>query len=88
MTNASPSPLPRLPVVPDFSVIPRDSLPFPTPLQVRSAGEGVLRSAGLSGQKVRYVTDIAERFSDGRLDVRNIVEMNEEQVLEELIKIK
>jgi DNA-3-methyladenine glycosylase II len=55
---------------------------------VRSAGEGVLRSAGLSGQKVRYVTDIAERFSDGRLDVRKIVEMNEEQVLEELIKIK
>ncbi|PWN19866.1 DNA glycosylase [Microstroma glucosiphilum] len=79
---------PELPVVPDFSLTPRDSLPFPTPLQVRSAGEGMLRSAGLSGQKVRYVTDIAERFSDGRLDVRKIVEMNEEQVLEELIKIK
>lgn len=55
---------------------------------MRCAGEGVLRSAGLSGQKVRYVTDIAERFSDGRLDVRKIVEMSEEQVLEELIKIK
>lgn len=69
--------------------MPRDSLPFPTPLQVRSASEATLRSAGLSGQKVRYVSDIAQRFSDGRLDVRKIVAMvDEEEVVRTLVAIK
>ncbi|CAO1615478.1 unnamed protein product [Parajaminaea phylloscopi] len=79
---------PELPPTPDFATRPRDSLPFPTPLQVRASSEAELRSAGLSGQKVRYISDIAERFSDGRLDVRKILKMSESEVLEELCKIK
>lgn len=79
----------RLPEKPDFKTLPRDALPFPTPLQVRSASESTLRSAGLSGQKVRYVSDIACRFSDGRLDVRSLVAMrDEEDVVRTLVAIK
>lgn len=77
-----------LPPTPDFTARPRESLPFPTPLQVQACSDERLKSAGLSGQKVRYVSDIAQRFSDGRLDVRKILAMGEEEVIEELCKIK
>lgn len=79
---------PELPASSDFATLPRDSLPFPTPLQVRASTEAQLRSAGLSGQKIRYVRDVAERFSDGRLDIRRIFRMREAEILEELCKIK
>lgn len=81
---------PSLPEKPDFSLIPRDALPFPHPIDVAKdeCTEEKLRSAGLSGQKVKYIKDIAKRFSDGRLDVRKIVEMDEEECISELVKIK
>ncbi|CAO1622647.1 unnamed protein product [Sympodiomycopsis kandeliae] len=77
-----------LPLQPDFKTLPRDQLPFPTPLQVVETSDELLRSAGLSGQKVKYVKDIAQRFSDGRLDVRKILVMGQDKVVEELVKIK
>lgn len=81
---------PALPEKPDFTLLPRDSLPFPHPIDVAmdDCTEERLRSAGLSGAKVKYIKDIARRFSDGRLDVRKIVKMQEEECIQELIKIK
>jgi DNA-3-methyladenine glycosylase II len=37
---------------------------------------------------VKYIKDIARRFSDGRLDVRKIIEMQEDECIAELVKIK
>lgn len=79
---------PSLSEKPDFTLLPRDSLPFPHPIDVEECTEEQLRSAGLSGAKVKYIKDIARRFSDGRLDVRKIVKMQEEECVQELIKIK
>ncbi|PWN52066.1 DNA glycosylase [Violaceomyces palustris] len=77
-----------LPEVPDWDRLPRDELPFPLPTQVIQMSDDQLRSAGLSGQKVKYIKDVAQRFSDGRLDVREIVHLSEEECIAELVKIK
>lgn len=77
-----------LPEKPDFAGKPRDELPFPHPLDVHGADDARLRSAGLSGAKVKYVKDVARRFSDGRLDVRRIVQLEEEQCVQHLVEIK
>lgn len=81
---------PNLPEKPDFNAMPRDELPFPHPLDVAAddCTDERLRGAGLSGAKVKYIKDIARRFSDGRLDVRKIVRMQEEECIQELVKIK
>lgn len=77
-----------LPEKPDFDAIPRDSLPFPHPIDVCQSEDAFLRTAGLSGAKVKYVKDVARRFSDGRLDARKIITLNEEDCIAELVKIK
>ena len=77
-----------LPAAPDFDATPREVLPFPTPHQILSKSDVELRSAGLSGQKVKYVRDVSRRFADGRLDARRLVQMQEEEVIAELVKIK
>lgn len=81
---------PSLPEKPDFTLTPRESLPFPHPIDVAKdeCTYDHLRSAGLSGAKVKYIKDIAKRFSDGRLDARKIINMQEEECIEELVKIK
>lgn len=78
----------RLPEKPDFEKTPRDSLPFPNPLDVCEASDETVRSAGLSWAKVKYVKDVARRFSDGRLDARKIVELGEEECIKQLVEIK
>ena len=79
---------PHLPEKPDFSVIKREELPFPTPLDVLGASDEQLRSAGLSTAKVKYIRDIARRFADGRLDVRRIVHMSYDECIAELTQVK
>lgn len=79
---------PELPEKPDFEGNAKEGLPFPHPIDVCDKDETFLRSAGLSGAKARYVKDIARRFSDGRLDVRKIIQMDEEACVSELVKIK
>src|SRR4051812_29566804 len=40
-----------------------------TPASVRSLDVAALRGAGVSGQKVRYLYDLADHVGDGRLDL-------------------
>ena len=79
---------PSLPLQPDFEHLPKDKLPFPTPLQVLDATDESLRSAGLSSAKITYVRDVARRFGDGRLDVRKIVGMDPEACIAELVQVR
>jgi len=79
---------PTLPLQPDFERLPKEQLPFPTPLQVLDASEESLRSAGLSSAKITYVRDVARRFGDGRLDVRKIVGMDPEACINELVQVR
>jgi DNA-3-methyladenine glycosylase II len=47
-----------------------------------------LRTAGLSGQKVSYVRDLAARVDDGRLDLHGLRERTDDEVLEAITAVK
>lgn len=47
-----------------------------------------LRAAGLSGQKVSYIQDLAGHVLDGRLQLSRIGRMSDEQVIEALVAVK
>lgn len=79
---------PHLPENPDMNQVIRDELPFPTPHQLLQATDEQLRSAGLSMSKIKYVRDVAQRFGDGRLDVRKIVHLDPETCIQELTEVK
>lgn len=63
---------------------PKLETPFPTPRQVLDLPDrfASLRGAGLSGRKVEYVVELAERFSDGRLDAKKLWGMEDEELVE------
>jgi DNA-3-methyladenine glycosylase II len=47
-----------------------------------------LRAAGLSGQKVSYVRDLAARVDDGRLKLHGLRERSDDEVLEAITAVK
>ncbi|GAA6063962.1 hypothetical protein JCM10212_004810 [Sporobolomyces blumeae] len=75
---------------PPHSDLPKVEAPFPTPHQVANLEDrtATLRSAGLSGRKVEYVIELAERFVDGRLDARKLWEMDDDEVMKTLTEVR
>ena len=63
---------------------PKLDSPFPTPRMVLDLPDrfASLRGAGLSGRKVEYVVELAERFSDGRLEARKLWAMEDKELTE------
>ena len=61
---------------------------FPTPAQVLEFPPETLRACGLSNAKVGFVRDLATRVDDGRLKLAGLKRMTDDQVIEELIKVK
>lgn len=47
-----------------------------------------LRAAGLSGQKVSYLRDLAERVADGRLDLSSLGDRPDDEVIEAIVAVK
>ena len=60
----------------------------PTPKQLIAAEPQALRDAGLSWSKVAYVRDLAERITDGDLDLKRLPQLDDDGVIEELTAIK
>ncbi len=58
-----------------------------TPAALVAATDPELRGAGLSGSKVRYVRDLAERVHDGRLDLAALPTMDDEAVIAALLPV-
>lgn len=58
------------------------------PDSVLAADEATLRGAGLSRQKAAYVRALAEDVASGRVALRRIPRMNDEEAIAELVKIK
>jgi DNA-3-methyladenine glycosylase II len=50
--------------------------------------EDQMRSAGLSGAKIRYLRDLAEHVDTGRLRLRQLRKLDDEEVIEQLIQVK
>lgn len=61
---------------------------LPTPEQILSKSVEELRSAGLSGAKVRYVQDLALHVLEGRLSFDNIDTLNNDEVIKMLTAVK
>jgi len=60
---------------------------LPSPKQMLQVNPDELRAAGLSWRKVATLRDVAERLSDGRLDMEMLSSMPDEEILAELTKI-
>jgi DNA-3-methyladenine glycosylase II len=61
---------------------------FPTPAKVIAMPADQLRSVGLSGAKVSFVRDLAQRIHDGSLRLDLLDTMSDDEVIAELTKVK
>ena len=61
---------------------------FPTPKQVLRLQEEKIRSAGISYAKISYIKSIAHAFNDGLINIQELKQMNDEEVIKNLTKLK
>ncbi len=61
---------------------------FPTPKQILKTSDEKLRSAGLSGAKVKYVKSLAEFIETGQLVLEELRNLSDEEVIVQLTKVK
>ena len=61
---------------------------LPAPPELLALPEDVLRSAGLSRGKLAALRDLAERIDDGRLSLRGIHRLSDEEVVDALVKVR
>ncbi len=61
---------------------------FPTASQILSTSKSQLRAAGLSSMKIEYLKDLARHVEDGRLDLKTLSKMKDENVIIQLTQVK
>ena len=61
---------------------------FPTASQILSTNKSQLRAAGLSNMKIEYLRDLAAHIKDGRLDLKSLSKMRDENVITQLTQVK
>jgi DNA-3-methyladenine glycosylase II len=61
---------------------------LPRPREYLSTDPGKLRSSGLSPQKISYIKDLAERLEDGRLDLKRLEELSDDEAMAELDAVR
>ncbi len=59
-----------------------------TPQSLLALEEDMLRSVGVSPQKIRYLRDLTERVTGGLLDLARLETLDDEDVITELVKVK
>jgi DNA-3-methyladenine glycosylase II len=60
----------------------------PEPEELLRKRRTTLRKAGLSNAKVEFVRDLALHVKDGRLDLKRLAKLPDEDVISELIEVK
>ncbi len=60
---------------------------MPSPGELLAVEPGELRAAGFSWRKVNTLRDLAERFSDGRLDMRRLAQLPDDEFIAELTAV-
>jgi DNA-3-methyladenine glycosylase II len=60
---------------------------LPSPAELLRADPGELRQAGLSGRKVGTLRDLAERLTDGRLNLDVLAGLPDDEIIAELTQI-
>lgn len=61
---------------------------FPGADQIVSLGDGQLRGAGLSAAKLAALRDLSARSLDGRLRLRSIGRLTDEEIIEQLVEVR
>lgn len=61
---------------------------FPTAAEVLATRRSKLRTVGLSGMKVDYLKDLAKHVETGKLDMKAISKMGDEDVIAQLTQVK
>ena len=61
---------------------------LPSPKEYLSTDLGSLRKSGLSPQKISYIRDLAERLEDGRLDLKRLKHLSDEEAMRELAAVR
>ena len=59
-----------------------------TPENVLRTDDQILRNAGLSWGKVKYIKDLAKRTHEGSLETKNLENLSDEEVIKELTAVK
>ncbi|KAK4512959.1 uncharacterized protein ATC70_003670 [Mucor velutinosus] len=65
-----------------------DTPKYPSPDDVLSKSIEELKSAGLSARKAEYIQCLAQKFNDKTITPENFVNMTDEEIGEQLIKVK
>jgi DNA-3-methyladenine glycosylase II len=60
---------------------------LPSPEELLAVEPGDLRAAGLSWRKVNTLRDLAERLSDGRLDMERLIKLPDDEFITELTAV-
>ncbi len=61
---------------------------YPEPQAIIQTDTEALRSLGISYAKIRYIKDLAEHVADGRLDLKHISSLSNDEVVTELTAVK
>ena len=61
---------------------------FPSAAQILSTRKTRLRSVGLSKMKVEYLKDLAKHVQEGKLNMRLLSKMSDEDVIDHLTQVK
>jgi DNA-3-methyladenine glycosylase II len=60
----------------------------PNPRELLETDPDALRGVGLSGAKVAFLRDLAERVEDGDLDLERLSELPDDEVFDQLVEVK
>lgn len=61
---------------------------FPTASHILNTKDAKLRSVGLSGMKVEYLKDLAQKIEDKKLKMRSLSKMSDDEIIEHLTQVK
>jgi DNA-3-methyladenine glycosylase II len=62
--------------------------PIPEPKALLRKRPATLRKAGLSNAKVEFLRDLARRVEDGRIDLKRLGTLSDEDITAELLEVK
>jgi DNA-3-methyladenine glycosylase II len=61
---------------------------FPTASDILATKKSKLRSVGLSGMKIEYIKDLAKKVEHGKIKMRTLSKMSDEEVISYLTQVK
>ncbi|KAJ3044562.1 hypothetical protein HK097_001430 [Rhizophlyctis rosea] len=62
--------------------------PFPSPESVKATSQSILMGAGLSTRKAEYLHALSDRFIDGSVSTRKLLQMSDDDIRTTLVAIK